>query len=366
MYETWLGHARREILRQQRWLRDTRHKLIYIDAATPHGAERRWFALIFFDEGQFITVPVLSQTFITSPTGSLQTSTSDATWNNANNKVECIGSGANGALGGSTIHCTGGGGGQYAAITNFSFATPGTTTYQWQVGTGAALKTVTNTSPANGNDGNTTWFNAASDPGAGADNTKCSAKGGTHGVQGTASQNGGAGGTGGWGTTLNAGGRGGNLTGATGAGGSGGGGAGGPNGAGGAGVDSATTGNNATNGGQGDVTSGGIGGTGNSGNGGQTGTAGTDGTELGDSVHGCGGGGGAARGTTGTSTGGAGGLYGGAGAGACATTAGNTVTSNAGAIGIIVFTWTPATSTVFVFSSQGDSAIVKNIRAIGF
>ncbi len=71
---------------------------------------------------------ISSVSFLTTPTGSLQTSTSDVTWNNANNKVECIGGGAESAgIKFSSGDATGGGGGAYSKITNFTFATPGTT-----------------------------------------------------------------------------------------------------------------------------------------------------------------------------------------------------------------------------------------------
>src|SRR5690348_2076838 len=71
--------------------------IVYRDERDEHGnLTRRWFACIWFGPRRLL-FPVLSQTFITSPTGSLQTSTSDSTWNNANNKVECIGGGGSGA-----------------------------------------------------------------------------------------------------------------------------------------------------------------------------------------------------------------------------------------------------------------------------
>ncbi len=300
----------------------------------------------------------MTQVFLTSPTGALQTSTSDATWNNSNNSVECIGSGASGAAG-VVLHATGGGGGQYAKITNFTFATPGTTTYQWQIGTGGTQVTSIN---AGGVAGNTTWFNAAADPGAGSDNSKCSAKGGSPGATAVGTVNGGAGGTGGWGTTLNTGGRGGNLTGASGTLSSGGGGAAGPNGAGGQGIDSSGTGNSATNGGQGDVTFGGAAGIAATGTGQQTGGNGGAGTELGDSIHGCGGGGGGARGTQASNVciGGSGGLYGGGGAGGTNSTTGAVAQkSGAGAAGIIVLTWTPAVT----FTNFGFQPLSEPVQA---
>lgn len=315
-----------------------------------HGYQRRWFLLFRrLGEDQVFFQPVLSQTFITSPTGSLQSSTSDATWNNANNKVECIGGGSSGAVAfskGTAQSGTGGPGGAYSAITNFTFATPGTTTYQWQVAAGGAAVSVSNAASAAvaGNPGGSTWFNAASDPGNGADNSKCSAAGGAA-SKGGVSQTAALGGqtTAGWGQTKNNGGN----AGATGSGSgspSGGGGAAGPNGA---GNSSATTsGTNVPSAGaSGDAGSGGGGGaTGVNGGG----TAGSPGTELGDGVHGCGGGGGGAESsvTAGTFTGtNGGGLYG-AGSGGVVNRASSDSNATAaqgvkGAQGIIVLTWTP-------------------------
>lgn len=285
--------------------------------------------------------------FITTPAGSLQTSTSPVDWNNSNNSVECVGPGGSGGAqnGATTLETTGGGGGAYSKITNFTFAAPGSTTYQWQVGAGgAAVTTTTASSGINGNPGGSaTWFNSASDPGFGSDNTKCSADFGRAGVTGAPSQNGGVGGAtaNGWGQTKNAGGRGGNAstnksieT--------GGGGAGGPTAAGNNGTDSSTQ-NTSTAGGSAD--NGGTGaGSGGAGTSASPGGAGGNGTEW-DALHGCGGGGGACHATvgSGTVTGGSGGNYGGGGGGARnASNTSPTAQSGAGIQGIIVLTYSPA------------------------
>lgn len=270
--------------------------------------------------GEELRYEFASVSFLTSPTGSNQTWNSPADWNNSDNSIEGIGGGGNGRSLAIVGHATGGGGGQYAKITNFSVATPGTTSATYQIGAvGSGV----------------TWFNSTVDPGAGADNTKLGAKGGTTGNTGTGSQAGGPGGTGGWGTTLNNGGRGGDLTGASGSGGSGGGGAGGLNGAGNNGVDDASTGFPGTNGGSGDAGSGGIGGTGS---GAGSGTAGGNGTEW-DASDGSGGGGGGSQNNASASSG-AGGLYGG-GAGSIRVS-GGTPTIGLAKQGIIVVTYTPA------------------------
>lgn len=278
--------------------------------------------------------------------------TSDATWNNSSNTVECVGSGGSGGLnrGDGKGRCAGGGAGAYSAITNFSFATPGTTTAQFSVGTGGAGQSKNTNGVLNGNDGAATWFNNATDPGNGADNSKCSAAGGAKGTAGSsADATGGAGGatTASWGTTKNAGGRGGNAS-TTDLCAAGGGGAGGGAGAGNQGVDVST--GTASNGGTGNANTGGGGtaGSGANGPGAQTATAGGAGTNF-DASHGSGGGGGAARSSsgTGTSTAGAGGAYGG-GSGAVAIAGNGTAVTLAGGDGLIVLTWTPAAGAVTI------------------
>ncbi len=270
--------------------------------------------------------------FLTT-TGSNQTFTSPSNWNNSNNTVECMGGGA---AGGSAAgnHSTGGGGGAYSKITNFSFASPGTTTATYRVGIGGAG--AGNTTP--GASGGVSYWNAASDPGAGTDNAKCGAQGGTGGVNGSGSRNGGAGGAlaSGYGQTRTSGGRGGNLTGASGTGGSGGGGAGGSTADGNPGGDNSTTSNNVTTaGGRGDDSVGGNGGAAGQNNG-------SPGTEW-DGSHGSGGGGGGNSGNGATITAGNGGNFGGGGGGA---KAGTTANSGSGIQGIIVVIYTPAITTL--------------------
>lgn len=292
------------------------------------------------DIGENVTFDFLTQTILTT-TGSNQTYTSPSDWNNSSNTVECLGAGGSGAArSDSTGHQTGGGGGAYSSIANFSFATPGTTTATYRVGSAGPSRSTTNSNLA-GLAGGATWWNDTVDPGNGSTNAKCSAAGGGAGANGTGSQNGGTGGatTSSWGQTKNAGGRGGNLTGASGAGGSGGGGAAGPSGAGGAGTDSASTSNVATAGGDSNngTLSGGAGST-------TTATAGSNGTEFSGS-YGCGsGGGGASRNTaSAVATAGAGGNYGAGGGGAVNSSASSLeAVSGAGTQGLIVVEYTPA------------------------
>jgi hypothetical protein len=300
----------RQVRRRVGWLpRDAR--LIFVREPKPYGWDTRWFAALSFDEDQFLTIPVLAQSFLTSPTGSNQTYTSDVTWNNSNNKIEVIGAASSGNS--AAVASRGqGGAGAYSSITNFSFATPGTTTATYQIGTGGA-GVISNTTS---NAGGSTWFNNATDPGNGADNTKVSAQGG----QAATSAVGGAGGlsTSSWGQTKFSGGKGlgGNSGGA--------GGAAGPNGAGSDGT--STNGGNADN---------------NTVLGPTVSAAGNSGTEF-DGTHGCGTG----AFQTGSSAL-AGGLYGG---GSTATSI--SFTSSAGAQGIIVLTWTPATGPKIILMGQ--------------
>jgi hypothetical protein len=283
--------------------------------------------------------------FLTT-TGSNQTYTSPADWNNSNNSIEIIGAGGSGAAtrGSTTVVATGGGGGAYAKITSFSFATPGTTTATYRVGAGGTAITQSATGNTAGNVGEDSWFNALAFPGAGTDNTKVGAKGGSPGATGANPQSGGAGGVGtsGWGTTRNSGGRGGNSGSFTSVVTGGGGGAGG-SGAGGAGVDGAGN-STAKNGGQGDNGSGGTGGSGSTGTGNQTGGNGNPGTEWTTNGSGGGGGGGRTTGNNKTGTGGTGGSWGGGGAGAIASsTTGGVAVSGPGQNGVIVVTYTPET-----------------------
>lgn len=296
------------------------------------------------DIGEVVTYDFAVLTYLTATSGTA-TYTSPKDWNNANNSVECIGGGGGGAAGNgtTTLHGCGGGGGAYSKITNFAFAAPGTTTATYSVGANSGVSVGSSTGVA-GSAGKPTWFNNATNPGVGTNNTKCSGAAGSGGAIGTGSRSGGAGGptTTSWGQTKFAGGAGGNLTGASGYGASGGGGAGGPSGAGGAGVSSsATTAAVQTNGGTADngtvlggatrTPSGGV----------VQGNNGANGTEF-NSTHGCGGGGAGAASSVSTDTGlgGYGGNYGGGG-GATVITGTGTASSGRGRQGLIVIQYNP-------------------------
>lgn len=269
-----------------------------------------------------------TQTILTT-TGSNQTYTSPSDWNNSDNTIECLGGGGAGALRGDAGPASGGGAGAYSAIANFSFATPGTTTATYRVGSGVAANT---SSPSSGGAGGVTYFNASADPGNGSDNSKCSADNGNGG--GTSTNSGGAGGltTASWGQTKYAGGRGGNMSTSGSRGGSGGGGAAGPSGAGGDGVDGtsgSTAGGTANNG----TTSGGT----------APGGAGNAGTEF-SASYGCGSGGGG-RASASSGTAGNGGNYG-SGGGGCASNS-TPRQGGAGRQGLIVIEYTPPVSARF-------------------
>lgn len=232
-------------------------------------------------------------TLLTTPTGSNQTFTSPADWDDAANLIECLGAGGSGNTTGTGTSRAWGGGGAYSSTPNFVFASPGVTTATYQIGTGGAGVTGTT-----GNAGGDTWWNsstlAGSNPGA---------KGGGGGTSGGP----GAGGASasGFGTNKFSGGAG---T-ANGSGSRGGGGAAGPAGAGGAG--STTAGGSANNGATAGPTVAGNG---------------VSGTEW--TTDGCGTGGYGASGQLGGSHGG----------GGCGTTSG---TSGAGRDGLIAVTYTP-------------------------
>lgn len=280
--------------------------------------------------------------FLTTTPGSNAIWTSPADWNNSDNTVELIGAGASGAASRGNQgaqEVSGGGGGAYSKITNFSVATPGTSQVTYRVGAGGASIVQSGNGNTAGNNGGATWWNSTTDPGAGTDNTKAGAQGGTAGATGTTGANGGAGGasTSGWGQTRRSGGRGGNATGSGCA--SGGGGAAGPSADGTQGTDQSGT---ASAGGQGDGTSGGTGTAGNSGTGARTSSGGNPGAEFNNGVTtaGAGGGSGGARSTDGNAaTSGSGGAAGaGTGGAVCDT---GTATSGKGGDGLIVITYTP-------------------------
>ena len=236
--------------------------------------------------------------FFTSGTGGSTASLLPG-WNNASNTVELIGAGGNGGVAYSPCGCqaeggSGGGGGGYAKRANVSLGG----TFTFTIG---------------GVPGGTTSFNSL-----------FSATGGGTGNVATV----GVGGAGSGGTTNFSGGSGGKAT-TTGTGGGGGGGAAGLNGNGAAGSNTASSAGAA--GGRGDAGVGGLGGTGGSGVGG-------NGSEYGTNLGsgGGGGGGGAAGGA-----GGAGGLYGGGGG-----AGGGAGAAGIAKAGLIVCTYTPATSAV--------------------
>jgi len=289
--------------------------------------------------------------FLTTPLTTNNTYTSDATWNNSNNSVELVAGGGSGASLqriGTSGFCSGGGGGEYGATTNFSFATPGTTTATWQTGAGGAglSPTVGSSVATTGNNGGDTWWDGTTQAGA----TLGAIHGGA-GQQATSTSpagTGGTAGTGGVGTTHHAGGRGGNVaTGVT-SGATGGGGAGGTTAVGGNGVDLAS-GSGPSDGGDGGATGGGTHGAksttlGTPGGAGGTGTAWTQTSPSVTSGPGGGGGGFSASNNSAQSTA-AGGNYGG-GSGACfnggSGGGGSTRASTGkGGDGIVVLTWTP-------------------------
>lgn len=265
-----------------------------------------------------------TQIFIVSGT----TQVSPADWTNANNTVEAIGAGASGGVGDvSNPRASGGGGGEYRKIINFSVIVPGTTPFVYVIGAGGAAVSRTTSGGTAGNDGSQVTFNV----------TDLIAKPGLAGAattDGATTASGGLGGTGGTGAAANFnGGRGGDCTinrAVT-----GGGGAAGPNGAGNQGVDSVSL-SVPTDGGSGDNGLGGAGGPSTGGTG--DGSPGGNGAEW-DATHGSGGGGSGARAASATVTAGSGGNYGAGGGGVANNTAGNATTSGAGAQGLIVITY---------------------------
>lgn len=215
--------------------------------------------------------------------------TVDATWNSANNTVECIGGGS----GAGNVNSFGGGGGGYSKKNNATL-TPGASV-NYSIGAGGVGVNTTGTTPSGGD----TWFG-----GSDFASSLCGAKGGNGQLGGAAAS--------GIGDVKYSGG----------SGDYGGGGAAGPNGNG------ASTVGPSRNGGAGGAGSGGAGGAGYP----SAATAGGAGTEW-DATHGSGGGGGSPWSLA--ETGRAGGLYG--GAGACGGNASQY--GGDGAQGIIVLTW---------------------------
>lgn len=285
------------------------------------------------DVGENISYSFAVETFLTSPTGTNQTYTRPADWNNNNNSVEVIGGGGRGADNNSSSQTAigGAGGGAYSKQNNISISSTAT----YRIGAGAQ------TAFTNGGD---TWFN-----GADLASSSVGAKGGS-GTSGT-NQSGKTGGAAasGIGTTKYSGGTGGSaIFGTNNRGGGGGGGAAGPNGA----------GNNGTNGGTGVGGNGGSGGAGSGGAGGSgavgsssTATSGGNGTDLETSpAYGSGGGGGGGSGDGGGSgvynIGASGGGYGGGGGGAGRVIQfpGGGYASGNGGGGIVKITYSPSST----------------------
>ncbi len=269
---------------------------LLVSRLTWFGEHRCWY---LFDEGQALFLPVANQDVLTTTNVANQTYTSDATWNNKNNRINVISGGGGGGNATITTGGSGGGGGQLSGGINFTFATPGTTTATYRLDVGGAASS--GTAPD-------AWFN-----GTAVGTATFGSKGGTGGAS-----NGGAAGVGntaGGNAVLFNGGDG--AVGTTAGG--GGGGAAGFNGAGSNGTVSA--GGDADN----HFTVGPA-----------ASANGNDGTEY-DATHGSGTG--AAGRASGNASGFTGALYGGAGSGARFTT-GGTKTGGAGAQALIVLTWT--------------------------
>lgn len=298
--------------------------------------------------GEFpgLTYELATVTFLTGSPGSNQTYTSPEDWNNDNNLIEGLGAGGSGGLtrnaANDTLSSSGGGGGAYQRHTNFSFASPGTTTATYQLGTGGAGGASASDLTAAGTAGGDTWFDGAS---YGA--STVGAKGGDGGNaavggSGAAGVSGGAAASGRGNSTAYNGGGSGTAYFNTRQTATGGGGAAGMNAAGGTSANSSGSGGSAqfTAGGQGDGSSGGTGGAGSSGSSASDGVAGTEW----DGSHGSGGGGGGNLRNNASGTSGGGGLYG-AGSGGGAITGGSgTLTVKDGAQGLIVVTYTPPLS----------------------
>jgi hypothetical protein len=282
------------------------------------------------DIGENVVYHLATQVFLSTSPNTLQTYSKPIDWNNNSNTIEGIGGGAGGCYAdtptASATDASGGGGGAYSKITNFTFSGA---SVSYQIGRGGP----TGTGGANSTAGGDTWFNSATFPGAGSDNTKLGAKGGSLGTKGSGNA-GGAGGAAasGWGQVKYSGGRGGSLL----TGGTtsynrvtGGGGAAGLNGNGINGADSSASNQNVfTAGGGGDAGFGGAGATTNGGNG-------SPGTEW-SASYGSGGGGAGGRGVSGG--GGDGGLY---GAGGGSTGGFTNAPTGAGSQGLLVVTYSP-------------------------
>lgn len=295
------------------------------------------------DMGESLSYDFATVTFYTSPTGSNQTWTAPSDWNTGSNSIEGIGGGGSGGVrfGSVNIGCTGGGGGAYSKIINFSL-----TSAVYQISSGGAGVTISSSGGSVGTSATATWFNSTVDPGVGTDNTKMSAAGGGAGQEGVSAPSV-AGGTGGssadsWGSTKFSGGSGGAITIDTGGDNlmTGGGGAAGTTANGGNGVGISSGGTRSSSGGAGGAASGGTAGA----SGGGTGGNGS----VWQANFGAGGGGGGRNNGT---PGGSGGNYG--GGGGASSGGGSTTTSGAGIQGIIVITYVPVSVMKFNMSMLG-------------
>lgn len=299
---------------------------------------------LFYD---FATV-----SFLVGTSGSDQTDSVPADWNNSNNFIDCIASGGSGAAASATrCTATGGSAGAWSRKTTVSLTPGGSATYRLSAGGTVVTATTTTTAGVAGAD---CWYGGT--PLAGS---SVGAKGGLGGNAGTGAGTasgvaGGASGSG-VGSSLNSGGASGNATATASESASGGGGAAGPNGN---GNGSSAASDNATAGGSGDAGLGGAGGASATGStGSPTATAGSAGTEY-DATHGSGGGGGAATATSiATPTAGGGGLYG-AGGGGAAAASGRLATSGAGRQALIMKSYVPA--------GAGSALSFPNIAMLGF
>jgi hypothetical protein len=266
------------------------------------------------DLGEGLLYDCAIVTTLTSPTGSNQTWTKPADWNNSDNKVETLGGGGSGGArhrGTGDGGCvSGGGGGAYNYATNISLS--GNPTYRIGAG-GAAVSAVSAfNNNVQGNVGGDSWFNNTALAGS-----SVGSKAGGAGAAATGAANGGAGGVAASGVgTGNNGGRGGNAPSPTQI--TSGGGAAGPTGAGNQGGDGGG------NGGSGDA---GAGGAVNGGNG-----------PAWPSGGGGSGGGGIGGYNANAQTGG---NYGAGGGGSYSEEGGPTAVSGAGKQGVIVIRYSP-------------------------
>jgi len=267
-------------------------------------------------------------------------------WNNSLNTIEVIGGSGSGAShrSPSIRYATGGGGGGYSRVSNQTLS--GSVSYV--IGTAGSAVARTTDGLTNGNAGTATWFGAATQV-----SSLVAANGGGGGIaaaSGTAA--GGAGGslTGAIGTIRYTGGSGGaqTVSGGIMAFSSGGGGGGGPKGAGLNGVSNTVAANAGTNGGAGGNGFGGIAGTGRLDTTG--GSNGGNGSDLSKSGSGGGGGGYKPPDGGGTYVAYSGGNYGGGGGG-ITSNAGTSITSGAGAGGLIVIRYVPLPATSLTASN---------------